>query len=76
MLLADLLEYVVVHEMIHLIEPTHSERFIVLLSAHYPGSRREAARADLNELPLAAEAAWKQRASSKLLKLKEWLTMP
>ena len=33
----DLLEYVVVHEMIHLIEPTHSERFIVLLSAHYPG---------------------------------------
>jgi predicted metal-dependent hydrolase len=23
----DLLEYVVVHEMLHLIEPTHSERF-------------------------------------------------
>jgi hypothetical protein len=27
----DLLEYVVVHEMLHLIEPTHSERFVALL---------------------------------------------
>lgn len=52
----DLLEYVVVHEMVHLIEPTHSERFIALLSRHYPAWRN--ARAELNELPVAAEV-WK-----------------
>ena len=50
----DLLEYVVVHEMIHLIEPTHSEKFIALLQKHYPTWRD--ARSELNELPLAAEA--------------------
>jgi predicted metal-dependent hydrolase len=49
----DLLEYVVVHEMLHLIEPTHSERFVALLDKHYPTWRE--ARAELNELPLAAE---------------------
>jgi predicted metal-dependent hydrolase len=52
----DLLEYVVVHEMLHLIEPTHSERFVALLSRHHPAWRE--ARAELNELPLGAEA-WK-----------------
>ena len=51
----DLLEYVVVHEMLHLLEPTHSERFIGLISRHYPAWRE--ARAELNELPLAA-ASW------------------
>jgi hypothetical protein len=50
----DLLEYVVVHEMLHLIEPTHSERFISLLNEHYPAWRE--ARAELNELPLGAES--------------------
>jgi predicted metal-dependent hydrolase len=50
----DLLEYVVVHEMIHLIEPTHTARFLALLSRHYPAWRE--ARAELNELPLGAEA--------------------
>ena len=50
----DLLEYVVVHEMLHLVEPTHSERFVMLLQQHYPTWRE--ARAELNELPLAAEA--------------------
>lgn len=49
----DLLEYVVVHEMVHLIEPRHSERFVALMNAHYPSWRE--ARAELNELPLAAE---------------------
>ena len=49
----DLLEYVVVHEMLHLIEPTHSERFLTLMSEHYPAWRE--ARAELNELPLTAE---------------------
>lgn len=49
----DLVEYVVVHEMVHLIEPTHSDRFISLITEHYPNWRD--ARAELNELPLAAE---------------------
>jgi predicted metal-dependent hydrolase len=53
----DLLEYVVVHEMLHLIEPTHSERFFALLSTHYPTWRE--ARAELNELPLGVET-WLQ----------------
>ena len=52
----DLLEYVIAHEMLHLVEPTHSERFLSLLARHYPLWRE--ARAELNELPLAAEA-WK-----------------
>ena len=46
-------EYVVVHEMLHLIAPTHSEQFVRLLSKHYPAWRE--ARAQLNELPLGAE---------------------
>lgn len=50
----DLLEYVVVHEMLHLVVPTHSERFLALMSKHYPAW--QVARAELNELPLAAEA--------------------
>jgi len=50
----DLLEYVVLHEMLHLAEPTHSERFVTLLEKHYPSWRE--ARAELNGLPLAAEA--------------------
>ncbi len=50
----DLLEYVVLHEMLHLIEPTHSERFVTLLRLHYPTWRE--ARVELNELPLAAQA--------------------
>jgi len=53
----DLLEYVIVHEMIHLIEPTHSDRFIAILEKHYPTWRE--ARAELNELPLTAEV-WKE----------------
>ncbi|MDD2775642.1 MAG: SprT family zinc-dependent metalloprotease [Gallionella sp.] len=52
----DLLEYVIVHEMLHLIEATHNDRFITLLESHYPSWRE--ARAELNELPLAAEV-WK-----------------
>jgi predicted metal-dependent hydrolase len=50
----DLLEYVVVHEMLHLIAPTHSEQFLALMSRHYPTWRE--ARAELNELPLASES--------------------
>ena len=46
------LKMIVVHELAHLLEPTHSERFVVLLDTHYPTWRE--ARAELNELPLAA----------------------
>ncbi len=53
----DLLEYVIVHEMVHLLEPTHSERFMEILGKHYPTWRE--ARAELNELPLTAEV-WKE----------------
>ncbi|MEQ1892702.1 MAG: SprT family zinc-dependent metalloprotease [Planctomycetota bacterium] len=53
----DLLEYVVAHEIAHLVEPTHGERFLALMDEHYPTWR--SARAELNELPLAAEE-WKQ----------------
>lgn len=52
----DLLEYVVVHEMAHLIAPTHSERFVALLNEHYPTWHE--ARAELNDLPLGA-AVWR-----------------
>ena len=50
----DLLEYVVVHEMAHLLEPRHSDRFVAILDAQYPSWRD--ARAELNDLPLGAEA--------------------
>lgn len=49
----DLLEYVVVHELVHLLEPTHSDRFVDILSEHHPSWHE--ARAELNELPLTAE---------------------
>ena len=49
----DLLEYVVVHEVLHLIEPTHSEHFMALQSTYYPTWRE--ARAELNALSLSAE---------------------
>ena len=49
----DLIEYVVVHEMLHLIEPTHNDRFVALLDEHCPTWRE--ARAELNALPLGAE---------------------
>ncbi len=50
----DLLEYVIVHELMHLLEPRHSERFFELMSHHYPGWPE--ARRELNELPLSAES--------------------
>ena len=49
-----LLEYVIVHEMAHLIEPTHGPRFIALLDQHMSAWRE--ARAESNELPLHAFA--------------------
>lgn len=56
----DLLEYVIVHEMVHLIVPRHDVRFVALMDRHYPTWRE--ARAELNELPLASEAWSETRA--------------
>jgi len=58
----DLLEYVIIHEMAHLIAPIHSEQFVALLCKHYPTWRE--ARAELNELPLSAET-WKMPGSGR-----------
>ena len=44
---SHLLEYVLVHEMVHLIVPNHGPRFVKLMSAHYASWRE--ARAELNE---------------------------
>jgi len=54
----DLLEYVIVHELMHLLEARHSERFFELMSKHYPAWPE--ARKELNELPLGAES-WAER---------------
>jgi len=48
----DLLEYVVVHEMLHLLEPTHGERFVALLDRHWP--QWQESRRELNALPLVS----------------------
>jgi predicted metal-dependent hydrolase len=53
----DLLEYVVVHEMLHVLEPSHGPRFVDLLDHHFPTWRE--ARAELNALPLVAES-WRR----------------
>lgn len=46
----EFLEYVVVHEMSHLIEATHNARFIALMDQHLPNWRHM--RDELNRLPL------------------------
>lgn len=47
------LEYIVVHEMLHLKRRRHDEEFIGLMNKHLPGWRL--ARAELNHLPLSHE---------------------
>jgi predicted metal-dependent hydrolase len=49
----ELLEYIVVHEILHLLAPTHSDEFRMLLDKHFPAWHE--ARAELNELPIAGE---------------------
>jgi len=44
---ACLLDYVLAHEMVHLIVPNHGARFVALMNAHYPSWRE--ARAELNQ---------------------------
>ena len=49
----DLVEYVVVHEMVHLLEPTHNEQFVELLTRHWP--QWHESRTELNALPLGPD---------------------
>jgi hypothetical protein len=50
------LEYIVVHEMVHLLEPTPNEKFRSLMHNHYPNWQQ--ARDQLNRLPVRHED-WK-----------------
>ena len=52
----ECLEYIIVHEMAHLLEPTHNERFTALLDHFFPHWRYH--RETLNRLPLRHEN-WK-----------------
>src|SRR5437899_12564219 len=49
----ECLEYIVVHEMVHLLEPTHNARFIALMDRYLP--RWQFHRQMLKRLPLRHE---------------------
>jgi predicted metal-dependent hydrolase len=49
----ECLEYIVVHELVHLLEPTHNERFIKLMDRHMP--KWQSHRQLLNSLPVRHE---------------------
>ena len=49
----ECLEYIVVHEMVHLLEPTHNARFIALMDRFMPNW--QARRDQLNQLPVRHE---------------------
>ena len=49
----ECLEYIVVHEMVHLLEPTHNARFVALMDRFLPQWRFR--RAQLNQLPVRHE---------------------
>jgi len=50
---AQCLQYIVVHELVHLIERHHKDRFIAIMDEHLPGWRQY--RQELNSAPLAHE---------------------
>ena len=47
----ECLEYILLHELVHLLEPTHNERFCALMNLYLP--HWEHLRQQLNRLPLA-----------------------
>ena len=49
----ECLEYILVHEMVHLLEPTHNSRFVELMDMHIPKWRQY--RQELNRLPVRHE---------------------
>ena len=53
---AECLEYIVVHEMAHLLEPTHNQRFVAYMDRFLPQWRH--CRDELNRLPVRHED-WK-----------------
>ena len=50
---AECLEYIVVHEMVHLLEPSHNQRFVRLMNELLP--RWQHHRDELNKLPVRHE---------------------
>lgn len=52
----ECLEYIVVHEMVHLLEPSHNKRFIAFMNHYLPKWRSH--REELNRLPVRHEE-WK-----------------
>ncbi|MSQ07657.1 MAG: M48 family peptidase, partial [Dehalococcoidia bacterium] len=49
----ECLEYIIVHELVHLLEPTHNERFVSLMDRFMP--RWQFYRDQLNRLPVTHE---------------------
>jgi predicted metal-dependent hydrolase len=49
----ECLEYIVVHEMVHLLEPSHNQRFHRLMNEHFP--KWQFYRDELNRLPVRHE---------------------
>lgn len=49
----ECLEYIVVHELVHLLEPTHNARFLALMDRFMP--KWQSHREELNRLPLRRE---------------------
>jgi predicted metal-dependent hydrolase len=49
----ECLEYIVVHEMVHVLKPTHNARFIALMDRLMPQWRVR--RQELNRTPLSHE---------------------
>lgn len=47
------LQYIVVHELVHLIQRNHNDQFIAIMDEHLPGWRQH--RQELNSAPLAHE---------------------
>jgi predicted metal-dependent hydrolase len=52
----ECIEYVLVHEMVHLLEDTHNKRFIRLMDKYLPTWRE--LKAKLNDLPIHGQDTW------------------
>jgi predicted metal-dependent hydrolase len=50
----ECLEYIILHEMVHLLEPTHNARFVALMDRYMP--RWQVYRQELNRLPVRHES--------------------
>jgi len=50
----ECLDYLIVHELVHLLEPTHNARFVGLMDRYLP--KWQSCRAALNRLPLRHES--------------------